>query len=272
MAAILSGLLGFGLGPKYGPRVAAAAIPVGFLVSCWATIGWPAFPPVSSNQKIVYVALIGTIAGVIFVFLGRNQLLNRIGPALWSGMVICWLGWRTLTAPSLTGLALLGGLWLAGMTIIIGLRSQRSEGIAPGVMLLIAACGVSLIALIGSSASFAQLSGGLAAATGGFLLWNWPKDRFPFGWVGQLGGAGALLSLVTAMALFTSASKLAILLILPVFFADRLAARLPLSSHPVLAPFALAMVCLVPVAIAVLVAYQSSGGESGYAFNMEVSR
>ena len=137
-------------------------------------------------------------------------------------------------------------------------------------MLLIAAVGVSLIALIGSSASLAQLSGGLAAATGGFMLWNWPKARFSFGWSGVYGGVGVLFSFIVAMILFTNASKLALLLILPVFFAYRVTARLPLASRPALAPFVLAAVCLVPVGIAVLIASLSGGGGRGYAFRMAV--
>ena len=274
ISAILSGLLGFGSGKTIGPRIAAAAIPMGFIVCYWAIVGWPAFPPVSSTQKIVYLILFGAVIGVIFDLTQRADNADKmrwIGPVVWSGAIVGWMGWRMIATPSIPGLATISSLWLAGAFVIHAARATRGGGSVPAVMLLIAAIGVSLIALMGSSASFAQLSGGLAAATGGFMLWNWPKSRFSFEWAGAFGGMGALLSLVAALVLFTDASKLALILILPVFFAERLAVRLPLASRPVLAPFVLAAVCLVPVAVAVLVAYQSSGGGSGYAFNMEVS-
>ncbi len=271
VAAVLTGGLGFGLGKTIGPRIAAAAIPIGFLVSYWATVGWPAFPPVASNQKIVYLILFGAVIGVMFDLVQRADLMRWLGPVVWSGAIAGWMGWRMITTPSIPGLATISALWLAGAIVLYASRVTRGSGSVPAVMLLIAAIGVSLIALIGSSASFAQLSGGLAAATGGFMLWNWPKSRFSFEWAGALGGMGALLSLVAALVLFTDASKLALILILPMFFGDRLTARLPRATHPVFAPFVLAAVCLVPVALAVLVAYLSGGGGSGYAFNMQVS-
>lgn len=284
VAAILTGLLGFGFGRTLGPRIAAAAIPVGFLVSYWATVGWPSFPPVASNQKIAYIVLLGVIFGTMVDLFRENARQVQIGMVVWPAVIVCWLGvkilfpksdgglgWIIIDRPAPVDMAVGVALWVAGTAVLLGLRESRGGSEHKGAMLLIAAVGVSFIGLIGSSASFAQLSGGLAAATGGFLLWNWPKNRFLFGWTAMFGGAGALLSIVSAMVLFTNASKLALLLILPVFFADRLAARLPLAGNPALAPFMLAAVCLVPVALAVLVAYLSSGGGSGYAFNMEVS-
>lgn len=270
VAAILSGLLGFGFGRSLGRRIAAAAIPSGFLASYWATIGWPAFPPVASNQKIFYLVVFGAVIGLVFDLIRRADKMRWIGPIAWSGAIAGWMGWRMITTPSFSGVATIGALWLAGATVIFALRETRGNDFAPAVMLLIGAIGLSLIALIGSSASFAQLSGGLAAATGGFMLWNWPKARFSFGWAGVFGGAGALFSLIGALILFTNASKLGLFLILPMFFADRLAVRLPLATHPAFAPFVLAVVCLVPVVLAVLVAYLSGGG-SGYAFNMDLS-
>ncbi len=263
VAAVLTGLIGLGLGRAVGPKIAAAAIPIAFLASCWATIGLPAFPPVSSSQKIVCIVGLGAVAGVILDLIRGNDKIRWIAPLAGAGVIAAWLGWRYFTAPDAAALVTLAALWLAGAAILMGSQEARSYGAAPAVTLLIAAIGVSLIALAGSSASFAQLSGGLAAATGGFLLWNWPKSRFSFGWAGLFGGTGALLSLAAALVLFTSASKLALILILPAFFADRLAAHLPLADRPVFAPFVLAAVCLVPVTLAVLVAYLSGGG-SGY--------
>jgi hypothetical protein len=276
IAGVLSGMLGFGFRKYYGPELASAAIPAGFLASCWATVGWPAFPPVSSNQKIVYVALFGTLIGIMIGALRFDRRLRWFGVAIWPAVIAGWLGLRglspetsggfgwTIFSPAPTDIITLAVLWFAGVAVLAGLRHMQEGSSAPCIALLIAAVGTSMIALLGSSASLAQLSGGLAAATGGFLLWNWPKNRFQFGWAGLFGGAGALFALISAMVLFTNASKLALILISPVFFADRLAVRLPFASRPALAPFVQAAVCLVPVAIAVLVAYFSSGGGSAY--------
>ena len=77
---------------------------------------------------------------------------------------------------------------------------------------------------------------------------------------------------MSVLALFASASKLALILLIPVFFADRLAVRLPMASKPAIGPVVLGVVCLVPAAIAVLAAYLSSGGGGGYAYLFDVSR
>lgn len=288
VAAILTGLLGFGLGKPIGHRVAAAAIPAGFLASYWATIGWPSFPPVSSTQKIFFIAILGTIVGAILNAIRANDGTERFAmvQGVWIASIVGWLGWKVpfLDASGTFTLAWLGysAQWISGVFTLLALIGtgavgtlflwlDRRNGACWAVMLMMAAIGVSFIALLGSSASYAQLSGGLAAATGGFLLWNWPKDRFSLGWAAFLGGSGALIALVSSLALFTTASKLALALILPVFFCSRLAARLPLAANPVIAPFILAAVCLVPVGIAVLVAYLSSGGGSGYAAGAGIS-
>lgn len=272
VAFLATGILAFVLGRTVGARIAAAAVPVGFLVSYWITVGWPPFPPVSSSQKIIYVVVFGAGVGALFDLVGRRDAIARIGTVVWPVLIVGWLGWRELTSPSLLGVATMVALCLGGIAIFAGLHTSRGGQSAPTITLLVGALGASLVALIGSSASISQLSIGLAAASGGFLLWNWPKSRFSFGTAALFGGAGALVALVSALTLFASASKLALILLIPVFFADRLAVRLPMASKPAVGALVLGVVCLVPAAIAVLAAYLSSEGGSGYAYLMDVSR
>ena len=272
VAFVVAGVLGFGLGRTLGARVAAVAIPAGFLVSYWVTVGWPPFPPVSSSQKIIYVAVFGAAAGMLLDVAGQGGRVARAAGIIAPILIAGWLGWRGLGAPTLLGLVTLAVLCVGGIAIMTGLRTARGAETAPAVMLLVGGLGGGFVALIGSSASISQFSIGLAAASGGFLLWNWPKSRFSFGSGAVLGGAGALIALMSALTLFTSASKVALALLVPVFFADRVAARLPMAERPAIGPMVLGAICLVPAAIAVLVAYLSSEGRGGYSFLLDVSR
>ena len=66
-----------------------------------------------------------------------------------------------------------------------------------------------------------------------------------------LGGGGVLLGLAVNLGLFAeAASQPALALIILVFVAPPLAARLPLGPHAALGPFVLAIVAAIPAAIA----------------------
>ena len=103
-------------------------------------------------------------------------------------------------------------------------------------MVLVTGIGMSVIALIGAAASLSQLAAAVAAATGGFLLWNWPKQRYPFSMVALFGAASALFSIAATIVLFTRASTLALAILLGIFVAGLLRARLPFVDRPVWGP------------------------------------
>lgn len=267
VSIVVAGVIWFGiarLSPATG-RVAALGVALGFLASYWVTVGPPPFPPVSSSHKVAYIVLAGLILGGVMTSVQPLSRLALVAMALWPGVIAAWLGWRELMSPSAIGLITLVGAWVVGAIALYGLRPGSEANTAPSVKLIAAALTAAVIAQIGSSASIAQLCIGLAAATGGTLLLNWPKHRFGLGPIGAYGGGSALIALVTAMALFSNASKLALVLLLLIFFVDRILPRQLFASRPALAAVGLGGACLVPAAIAVIAAYFMSGGGSGYA-------
>ena len=135
-------------------------------------------------------------------------------------------------------------------------------------MLLAASLGSSGIALYGTSASIAQFCGALAAALGGFLLWNWPRPRDVFGGGGVCGAGGALVFLLSVLAFYTRASKLALLLACGALGADALISRMefPLLRSTVGRPFGVAAAALIPVALALAVAHATAGAEDDGSF------
>jgi len=155
----------------------------------------------------------------------------------------------------------LGALWLAGIFIFERLFSSTGKISADAaVCSLAAAIGASLVSLVGASGSIAQLFAAAAAATGGFLLWNWPKARYPFGLRALLSGGGALFALAVNLILLTDASRLAAAFLLLVFVAPNMARRIPVKEGSALAPVGIGIVAVAPVAIATTIAITIAGG------------
>jgi hypothetical protein len=154
---------------------------------------------------------------------------------------------------------------------VVGYRLEKSKaaGLEPCVMLLVAALGLGVISLFGHSASLSQLSFGLATALGGFMLWNWPINRYKFGAALLLGAGGALIATAFVLVLYAEASPIPVAMLLLCFFADFAAKRVKLPSGKIgeaLKPIVLGGVALIPAIAAAAVGYVVSGFEDLSAF------
>ncbi|MEE8393766.1 MAG: hypothetical protein V3R66_05425, partial [Rhodospirillales bacterium] len=166
-----------------------------------------------------------------------------------------------------SGVMRLGLLATAAIVVTYRLYRRSNDGLTPSVMLLTASLGTGAVALIGFSASISQTAFALAAAAGGFMLWNWPGVRFVFGSAALFCGAGMLTALVGQMAFFTLAPVETLSFLLLIFYSDIIAKRIPLGGGGVsdaLRPVVLGLICMVPVVVSVALAYLSSVGEDGY--------
>ncbi len=255
---LLAGALGRLAGPARGPLLASASIALGLLAAYVVIAGLPRFPPPASDQKLPYLILASLLLGVALE-VTRLARSPHWGPiAAGSALALVWLAWPLLRSPSLSTLALVAVLWLGGTVGLARLYEASTRDIDAPMMLLLVALAGGPIALAGASASLAQYSGALAAATGGFLLWNWPTCRHRFGCVGVFGAGGALLALFGIMVLYSEVSRLALLLLLPVFFADSAASGLPLPDRlhgRLLRPILITVVSSIPIAVAVAIAH-----------------
>jgi hypothetical protein len=265
--ALLTGLIRLAGGRGRGPLLASAAIAAGFLLAYAAILGWPPLPPRASTQKIAYIALAGLALGAALDAAGAGRgVLGWASVALGTLLAVGWLyGRQLLAAPTAEQIALAAAVALGGLFLLARLEVARDDAPSAAVMLLVAAAGAAFVAVLGRSAALGQLAGALAAATGGFLLWNWPVARYRFGAAAVLGAGGALVAILASLAFFTAASRIALALLPLVFLADSAAARLPLGKKPALRPVGLGLVALVPAALAVAAAYLAAdGGGSGY--------
>ena len=143
--------------------------------------------------------------------------------------------------------------------------------LAAPAMLIVAAVGASVIALLGRSASVAQLSGALAAAVAGYAIWNWPVPRLDLARAALLAAGAGWLGLMTQMTLFTKAEPWALLVLLLVFVADQPAARAIAKVVPsgnwfgrAIGPLGHGLLIAVPAAIAVVIANALAPVGTGY--------
>jgi hypothetical protein len=258
LSVVLCGAIRFAAGTDAGPGLAGLAIGLAFLAAYVNVLDWPPWPPRSASQKVGYLVLISLVAGGLLDWFDNRlpEFINRPGPILLPAIIFGWIGWRQITSFDVEGLMALAALWLAGRFVFVRLQAASESGNAcvAAVPVLAASVGISVIAFIGAAASQAQLAGLLAAAVGGFLVWNWPTPRFAFNHAAVFASATALMAISATIVLFTYADRLAMALILAVFLvpavlADRLRAR-----TPALQSMAVGGLTLIPVALAVVLA------------------
>jgi hypothetical protein len=218
-----------------------------------AIFGWPPLPPRSSLQKIVYVALIGLVIGIALDALNARQR-TRLVALVWPGVVVAWIGWQQLIGLNALDLARLAVLWVAGAFIFDRLFALRDTDIAAPTLVLVAGLGVSLVAFLGAAASLSQLAAATAAGIAGFLLWNWPKLRYPFSATTMFGIASALFGVGVAIVLFTRASTLAMAILLLTFATGEVRRVVPFFARPVWGPVAFGVAAAIPVLLAIAVA------------------
>lgn len=149
---------------------------MGFLLGYLVILGLPGFPPPSSTQKLPYLVVLVAILAVVVALVRGRLIVASAGLAVLAIGGLLWLSGRRLGGGDILSVALaLGPLWLGWLVILFRLARLRNQGQAPAVMVLVAALGLAGIGIFGASASVGQMALALAAAVGGYLLWNWPR-------------------------------------------------------------------------------------------------
>lgn len=250
-------------GGAVGRRIAVAGVAAAFLAMFALVVGVPALPPPSSMGKLFWSAAAGLALGLAADAAGLRGRAASALVAVWLCASLAWIAAPAVAsaADAATALILLAvGAWIA-----FGRLPSRTEGpAAPAAVLLALALAVGGTALIGSSASIAQAALALAAATGGFLLWNWPVERHAWGVSGQ-AALGIVVLLAAVLAFFTQAQAALLLIALPAVLADHLRRRLPLPETGfgrAAGTAAMTVIALLPALAAIGAAYLLTGGEA----------
>jgi hypothetical protein len=241
MALLGAGLLRAVLGATQGPRWALAAVGVAVVFASVWLLGWR-LPPGGAPEKLAWI-FVGAwlLASVLNAVQAGPRGVWGVAVAAWL-IVLWWLG-----ADGVRGVAA-GGV---GALVLAALVRGVSQPAGTAAMLVVASLGLAAQTLASGSLLLFQVGLLLAAAMGGGALWLWPKARVAFGAAWAAGMGLCWLALAQAVALLTSATPLALLLLALIFGAgllvDRLLAR---RAGPVTLPLWVAAAAAVLVAAA----------------------
>jgi len=152
------------------PRWQGLAIPLGFYPAAVLMAGLQ-LVPFTSTRKILLLGVIAVILSGIFSWRNMLGLSHRFLLAVSIVVATLWVLWPLLMRTD--GLALLsvlgsGLIYMLWLTLLID--AQRLDMPVKLLNACVFSAGVAVVATIGGSALLGQLSGALAAATGGVLL------------------------------------------------------------------------------------------------------
>lgn len=226
----------------------------------------PPLLAVTAKQKLFWLALAGALLGIV-VQAGRNNALDRALLVVAPAVGLIWFGERQwLRGPDTVFVLLSLALWFGAAAILLRLRATNAaaQGLGGGARLVAAAIGLSLVALLGASASLATLASALAAGLGGVMLIDYAlllRGRRPpgLGAIGRLGVALPLLFLAVIPVLFDDGVSIVAVALLGLVFVS---GRLPVwrgrganGLPPALEPVRAALLAILPAALAVAVAW-----------------
>ncbi len=252
-----------GAGAERGARLASGAVMIGFLFS-WVVVVKAPWMPVGDVARIGHIAFGATVLGLALDLMAPKRWLA----ALFAGGVVLVSAWGSVTGrmavfvPSLSDGALVLVLAAVAFLILARLDAVRTRGVTPLVLLTVAALGVSAMAVLAGEARIASGALVLALAVAGFAGLR-AFVALPVGDTLMLGGGVTLLALAWALGQGMPQTRLALLLIPLVFFAESTAQRVPLPKariSTILYPLVLTGVAALPCALAILVTYVTMRG------------
>ncbi len=237
---------------------AGLAIAVGFPVGYALTAELPPLPTLASDQKVAYLVLAGAALGLLLALFRAGEGWRRVCLVLWPAAGLAWIAWRPLAAATPALLLTLAALWLAAAVVMWRLDAEAARdadwdriGYVP-TMMAAGAVGVAAVALFAGSTSLLFVCVSLAMAVWGANMANWRRPRAAFGTTALLASGGGVFFLAAIAALYADASVVALALLVPVFWVDRLSS----SARGIwFRRGATAGIATVPVLLAVAAAY-----------------
>jgi hypothetical protein len=274
-------VLGLCIARVVGRRLAATAVPIAWAVAHAVTLGVQQGWPRTNDHRLFWLAAIGLVVGVIAdagppagarpgrerVYEAVSRVASRVGAPAGAVLAVLWIAWSGLRNGSVEAVSVAVVAAIAAVALGCLVRAADRDLEAP-LILLVAAAALAPIALFGGSAKIAQLCGAVAAATGGFLLLNFPRVRLAFGQTGICGIGLPLVGALAVIALYLpDASKAALGVLALAFAASELARRVRVLER-IPGPFwnrlAFLALCAIPAFCGAAVAYALFPGEPGY--------
>jgi hypothetical protein len=245
-------------GVGIGARLASFGVPAAVVVSVAVLPGLAPTPPVTVLEKLVWLAAIGGLLGVLIEMVTSMRLITGIVAFVSPLLAVAWVYGIDLTGGSgefpyrAVEVAVVAGLLNARLHQI-----SRVEVSAPITTAVIAA-GLAAVALVTGPAYASAVGLPLAAAGIGWLVCNWPTRRLPWGAPGEVGAGGAVMALAAVLAYAAAIPVFLVLLVLMVLAIEPLARRFvaanALTKSDAVRPIAFAAIVALPAVLAVVLA------------------
>jgi hypothetical protein len=220
--------------------VASTVLPIIFLASYVVTYQQvPPFPPVGSTNKIFYIALAATLAGLVLDLLPGTAVYRRLLAVILPLLIVGWIGFPRFAKPDIGLIATVLGLWLGGLAVLWRLDTvatappeHNGGSIVGTAMLMGLLLAFAPVALLGGSSTSLMLC--LAAVVGlaAAALWEIFIPRGAFGASAVFGIGCGLLAMIDTVTLITrevDLVALALLLLIP--YSGEATARLLLPQN-----------------------------------------
>jgi hypothetical protein len=254
-------------GARWGNRLAAASIGLALLVALMLTFGVPAWPARSGMQKLPLIFVLLLAGGMVIDIIKPGRIAVTLTTIAAIVVIALWLGWPQLTSGDTGMLLLLTSASLLALICLYGLAAAQPDGGNRSAMIVLAALGLAGASFNAGSLALFQVALALAAAVGGFALWNWPKPRLLFVATGiSVGGLGCFA--VALLLLLLTQIRPWMLLPLPLIFAaDAVARRLPVPARfrrTTVEPLYIAAISLIPAVMVLLLAQIPTSSDDLY--------
>lgn len=264
MALLLVGAIFKAASQPRGMYLAVCGTGAAVLAAYWLAFSLPPFPPRAAGQKLGYLIAAASVLSVLFA--SRPGLTGTWRPVLFAGVLggLAWIA-ESKIRQGQYGVVLLVAI---GATIaLVGLLWARDRPVEAGAATLVGAFTIAGIAILAPSASMAQMALAVAAATGGYLLWTWPKPRLEFAEAGTMAIGAPLIWLGGQATLYSKASDPALAVAVAIAFApvirQTVFGRSGLQTDAV-RPLVTGFIAAVIAAIALLIAYAGQLGQGTY--------
>lgn len=244
-----------------GAALASAGAGAGFALAFATIVHVWGVPAPLHDHKVLYLPLAGLVLGCLFDSEGFGGRWRRPLIVLFGLVAVLWVA-----APALLQSRagpernLVIGYLVAAAVVLLRATHVAGSAQTPPLQLMVAALGLAAVAAVADAAEYARLAIGLAAATLGFLAWNWPAVRFIPGAALTLGVGLPLLALGGELALNEGGNAWALGLLLLVFFSEWLTAQIGLGGKgKAWRPVAQAFTCLLVIGAATAIARWQAG-------------
>lgn len=199
VSMVFVSLIRFLLGDWRGDVYASVAILFGFLAMYVLVRGFDLWPVGSVLGALPWLILFGLPVGVILDEMDDPDFLRNVMLALVPFLTVFWIANLSFVDGASFSTFIVMALVILLAVIVLGqVHGEREAGLNAPISLMMVLGGMAMIGEIRNEA-ITPYAVSLAAATLGYLFWNWPRLRHPWGASGTFTLGTATVGIIAIM-------------------------------------------------------------------------